>query len=160
MDSENKINPETNEKGIQENDIDEDNNFEKLSSDYIKYDYNYKIIIIGNSGVGKTCLMHRAIYGEFKNTNPTVGFDFSPFVCRYKEKVLKLEIWDTCGQEMYRSLIQAFFTNASLAIIVYGVDELNSFESVNEWIMQCKQKCSPETKLILIGNKSDVEKEK
>ena len=137
-----------------------DNNYEKLPQDYQKSDFNYKIIIIGDSGVGKTCLMNYATKGEFINkVSPTLGFDYNPFVLRYKEKVIKLEIWDTCGQEAYRSLIDGFFNNSSLAIIVYGINDEKTFNSVNGWIRQCKNKCSPETKFVLIGNKADLDKE-
>ena len=134
---------------------------EILPSDYIKYDYNYKVIVIGDSGVGKTSVTYRATKREFlEKISPTLGFEYFPFVLKYKEKVIKLEIWDTCGQESYRSLIKSFFTNSSLAIIVYAIDDLKTFNSVDEWIRQCKTLCSPETKFILIGNKADVEDEK
>ena len=77
-----------------------------------------------------------------------------------QNKVLKLEIWDTCGQEAYRSLIKSFFNNSSLAIIVYAVDNKKSFSSIDEWIRQCRSLCSPETRFFLIGNKNDVDEEK
>ncbi len=134
---------------------------EILPSDYIKYDYNYKVIVIGDSGVGKTSVNYREKKREFlEKISPTLGFEYFPFVLKYKEKVIKLEIWDTCGQESYRSLIKSFFTNSSLAIIVYAIDDLKTFNSVDEWIRQCKTLCSPETKFVLIGNKADVEDEK
>ena len=134
---------------------------EILPSDYIKYDYNYKVIVIGDSGVGKTSVTYRATKREFlEKISPTLGFEYFPFVLKYKEKVIKLEIRDTCGQESYRSLIKSFFTNSSLAIIVYAIDDLKTFNSVDEWIRQCKTLCSPETKFVLIGNKADVEDEK
>ena len=136
-------------------------NLEILPSDYIKYDYNYKVIVIGDSGVGKTSVTYRATKREFlEKISPTLGFEYFPFVLKYKEKVIKLEICDTCGQESYRSLIKSFFTNSSLAIIVYAIDDLKTFNSVDEWIRQCKTLCSPETKFVLIGNKADVEDEK
>ena len=135
--------------------------FEILSSDSAQYDYNYKIIIIGDSGVGKTCLTYRATSGEFREKMAaTIGFEYFPFVVKYQNKVLKLEIWDTCGQEAYRSLIKSFFNNSSLAIIVYAVDNKKSFSSIDEWIRQCRSLCSPETRFFLIGNKNDVEEEK
>ena len=135
--------------------------FEILSLDYPYQDYRYKIIIIGDSGVGKTCLTVKATTGEFSPKNsPTLGFDYSPFLIKYKDTVLKLEIWDTCGQETYRALIKSFFVNSSLAIIVYAIDDINSFNSIEEWVRQCRNECSPETKFILIGNKNDLEKEK
>ena len=135
--------------------------FEILSSDSAQYDYNYKIIIIGDSGVGKTCLTYRATSGEFREKiAATIGFEYFPFVVKYQNKILKLEIWDTCGQEAYRSLIKSFFNNSSLAIIVYAIDNRKTFTSIDEWIRQCKSLCSPDTKFFLIGNKNDVEKEK
>ena len=149
-------NKESNTNNDEDNEENED--YEILSPDYFKYDYNYKIIVIGNSGVGKTCLTYRASTGEFQDkVSPTLGFDYFPFFLRYKDKILKLEIWDTCGQEAYRALIKSFFTNSSLAIIVYAVDDENSFISIEEWVRQCKSNCSPDTKFILIGNKADLE---
>ena len=156
--------PETKEDKPQEENQPENQemgDLEILPSDYIKYDYNYKVIVIGDSGVGKTSVTYRATKREFlEKISPTLGFEYFPFVLKYKEKVIKLEIWDTCGQESYRSLIKSFFTNSSLAIIVYAIDDLKTFNSVDEWIRQCKTLCSPETKFVLIGNKADVEDEK
>ena len=135
--------------------------FEILSADSAQYDYNYKIIIIGDSGVGKTCLTYRATSGEYREKMAaTIGFEYFPFVVKYQNKILKLEIWDTCGQEAYRSLIKSFFNNSSLAIIVYAVDNKKSFTSIDEWIRQCRSLCSPDTRFFLIGNKNDVGNEK
>ena len=146
-------NPEKNEEVIE----DITNDFEILPKDYPKYDYNYKIIIIGNSGVGKTCLTLRASTGEFHEHEPaTLGFEYVTYYIKYQNKVLKLEIWDTCGQEQYRSLVKSFFFNASLAVIAYAIDDKKSFDSINEWVRQCKNTCSPETKFFLIGNKADL----
>ena len=134
--------------------------FEVLSSDTTTYDYNYKLIIIGDSGVGKTCLTYRVTTGEFREKlAATIGFEYFPFIVKYQNKILKLEIWDTCGQEAYRSLIKTFFNNSSLAIIVYAIDNRKSFNSIEEWIRQCKTLCSPDTKFFLIGNKNDVDEE-
>ena len=131
--------------------------FEILSPETLDVDYNYKLIVIGDSGVGKTCLTYRASNGEFQqNMAATIGFEFFPFITKYKNKTIKLEIWDTCGQEAYRSLIKSFFNNSSLAIIVYAVDNERSFKSIDEWIRQCRGLCSPGTRFFLIGNKNDV----
>jgi small GTP-binding protein len=133
------------------------NDFEILPRDYPKFDYNYKIIVIGDSGVGKTCLTLRASTGEFHTQEPpTLGFEYLAYYLKYQNKILKLEIWDTCGQEQYRSLIKSFFSNSSLAIIAYAIDDKKSFDSVDEWVRQCKTACSPETKFFLIGNKADL----
>ena len=133
---------------------------EILPVDTAVYDYNYKLIVIGDSGVGKTCITYKVTTGEFKEKiSPTIGFEYFPFIVRYQNKVLKLEIWDTCGQEAYRSLIKTFFNNSSLAIIVYAVDDRKSFSSIEEWIRQCKSLCTPDTKFFLIGNKNDVDED-
>ena len=144
-----------------EKEKEENEDLQILPSDYVKYDYNYKVIVIGDSGVGKTSVTYRATKREFLEKNaPTLGFEYFPFVIKYNEKVIKLEIWDTCGQESYRSLIKSFFTNSSLAIIVYAIDNRKTFTSIDEWIRQCKSLCAPDTKFFLIGNKNDVEQEK
>ena len=158
---ENKEKDQANDDSEKEKNDEISKDFEILSSDSAQYDYNYKIIIIGDSGVGKTCLTYRATSGEFREKMAaTIGFEYFPFVVKYKNKILKLEIWDTCGQEAYRSLIKSFFNNSSLAIIVYAVDNKKSFSSIDEWIRQCRSLCSPDTRFFLIGNKNDVEEEK
>ena len=158
---ENKEKEQTNDDSEKEKNDEISKDFEILSSDSAQYDYNYKIIIIGDSGVGKTCLTYRATSGEFREKMAaTIGFEYFPFVVKYKNKILKLEIWDTCGQEAYRSLIKSFFNNSSLAIIVYAVDNKKSFSSIDEWIRQCRSLCSPDTRFFLIGNKNDVDEEK
>ena len=135
--------------------------FEVLASDSALYDFNYKIIIIGDSGVGKTCLSYRATQGMFREKlAATIGFEYFPFITKYKDKILKLEIWDTCGQEAYRSLIKSFFNNSSLAIIVYAVDNRKTFNSIEEWIRQCRSLCAPDTRFFLIGNKNDVDEDR
>ena len=132
-----------------------------LASDSALYDFNYKIIIIGDSGVGKTCLSYRATQGTFREKlAATIGFEYFPFITKYKNKILKLEIWDTCGQEAYRSLIKSFFNNSSLAIIVYAIDNKKSFNSIEEWIRQCRSLCAPNTRFFLIGNKNDVDEDR
>ena len=161
QEQEKKEKEQTNDDNEKEKNDEISKDFEILSSDSAQYDYNYKIIIIGDSGVGKTCLTYRATSGEFREKMAaTIGFEYFPFVVKYKNKILKLEIWDTCGQEAYRSLIKSFFNNSSLAIIVYAVDNKKSFSSIDEWIRQCRSLCSPDTRFFLIGNKNDVEEEK
>lgn len=81
-------------------------------------------------GVGKSCLIKKAIKGIFeKNYNTTVGFEFLSLSVKINEKIIKLQVWDTCGQEVFRSLISNFFRNASLAILVYSIDEFFSKEA-------------------------------
>ena len=103
---------------------DDELQYELLKEDYPHYDLSFKIIVIGNAGVGKSCLSMQATKKRFENNYlATVGFEFFVFNMKVGDKVLKLQIWDTCGQEIYRSLITSFYKNSSLAIIVYAIDE-------------------------------------
>ena len=101
-----------------------DDKVEILSEDYSTYDLSFKIIVIGDSGVGKSCLTMRATKNLFdSNYNATVGFEFFTFNARINNQIMKLQVWDTCGQEIYRSLITNFYRNSSLAIMVYSIDK-------------------------------------
>ena len=88
-----------------------------------QYDLSFKIIVIGDSGVGKSSLNTKAIknyFDEFYST--TVGFEFLTQTMKIEDKYVKLQIWDTCGQEIYKSLISSFYRNSSLAMMMYSVD--------------------------------------
>ena len=88
-----------------------------------QYDLSFKIIVIGDSGVGKSSLTTKAIknyFDEFYST--TVGFEFLTQAMKIEDKYVKLQIWDTCGQEIYKSLISSFYRNSSLAMMMYSVD--------------------------------------
>lgn len=87
------------------------------------FDLSFKIIVIGDSGVGKSCLTMKATKNQFEeNSTATVGFEFFSFNLKIDPKIIKLQIWDTCGQEIYRSLICNFYRNSALAIIMYSID--------------------------------------
>jgi small GTP-binding protein len=102
----------------------EDLNYEILPDDYAHYDLSFKLIVIGDSGVGKSCLTLKATKNLFENNySATVGFEYFSFIIKIKDKVLKMQIWDTCGQEIYRSLITNFYRNSSLAVMVYAIDK-------------------------------------
>ena len=131
---------------------------EILDEQHKQYDLNFKIIVIGNVGVGKSCISLKATKGIFlEEYTSTVGFEFYCFNVKINNKIVKLQIWDTCGQEAYRSLIINFYRNASLAIIVYSVDDLNSFNDINIWLKQVKTYGTSSCKIFLIGNKIDSE---
>ena len=89
--------------------------------------------------------------------NNTIGFEFFSFHIKINGKVIKLQIWDTCGQEVYRSLITNFYRNSSLAIIVYSVTDKKSFDDIDIWLKELRNNSSPDVKKFLIGNKIDLE---
>ena len=136
-------------------------NYEILPDDYTQYDLSFKVIVIGDSGVGKSCLTNKATHNIFdENYNATVGFEFFTFNLKLNNKIIKLQIWDTCGQELYRSLITNFYRNSSLAIIVYAVNSQESFNDVEMWLRELRTHSGPDIKVILIGNKIDLESER
>ena len=142
-------------------DLDIDFKYEILPDDFLQYDLSFKIIVIGDSGVGKSCLTNRATTNLFEDTyNATVGFEFLSFNVKINEKVIKLQIWDTCGQELYRSLITNFYRNSSLAIIVYAINFKDSFENIEMWLRELRTHSNPDAKVFLIGNKVDLENER
>ena len=131
-----------------------------VSEEYPNYDINFKIIIIGNSGVGKTCITNNAVTNSFSNEyKSTIGMEIFSLYIKIKNNntILKFQIWDTCGQEIYRSLITNFYRSSSLAILVYSIDQRESFDDLDLWIKELKANNSPDTKLILVGNKLDLE---
>ena len=142
-------------------DLEIDFNYEILPDDFLQYDLSFKIIVIGDSGVGKSCLTNRATTNLFEDTySATVGFEFLSFNVKINEKVVKLQIWDTCGQELYRSLITNFYRNSSLAIIVYAINSKDSFENIEMWLRELRTHSNPDAKVFLIGNKIDLENER
>ena len=135
--------------------------YEVLPDDYTQYDLSFKVIVIGDSGVGKSCLTNKATNNVFEDSyNATVGFEFFTFNIKMFNKIIKLQIWDTCGQELYRSLITNFYRNSSLAIIVYAINSKTSFESIEMWLKELRTHSNPDAKVFLIGNKVDLEKER
>jgi small GTP-binding protein len=128
------------------------------SQDTSQYDLTFKMIVIGDPGVGKSCLTGRAIKDKFDGEYaPTIGFEFLTYTVKIEDKIIKLQVWDTCGQEMYRSLITNFYRNASLAMMVYSIDSRESFIHINTWLKEIRLQSHPDVKIILIGNKNDLE---
>ena len=139
----------------------EDYKIELLPEDYPQYDLSFKLIFIGDSGVGKSCLTTKAVKNNFEEYyQATVGFEFLTFNIKVNDKVCKLQIWDTCGQEIYKSLISNFYRNSSLAIILYAIDNKESFEHAENWLNDLKSQANPDVRIFLVGNKSDLEEER
>ena len=131
---------------------------EILPQDQSQFDLSFKLIIVGDSGVGKSCLIIKAVKNYFEEVYaPTIGFEFLPFNMKIEDQKIKLQIWDTCGQEAYRSLINSFYRSSSLAILVYSIDNPMSFKHLEEWLNDLKAQTAPDIRIFLIGNKVDLE---
>lgn len=139
-------------------DLESNLTYEILPEEYSYYDLTFKLIVIGDSFVGKSCLTNRATKNTFEdNYSATVGFEFVTANIKINDKVCKMQIWDTCGQEVYRSLITSFYRNSSLAVLVYSIDNHESYDNLDLWLKELKTFSSPDAKIFLIGNKADLE---
>ncbi|XP_067026148.1 ras-related protein Rab-3-like [Acropora muricata] len=124
-------------------------------------DESLKILVIGDSDVGKTSLVFRFVDGSFSSQFvPTVGIDFKSKTIVWNDKQIQLQIWDTAGQERYRSITTSYFRGAAGFVIMYDIRNEVSFKGVQEWVSQIKAYSGPEAKKILVGNMTDEEKER
>ena len=131
---------------------------ELLCEDKNEIFYSARIIIIGDQSVGKTNIIYRFSSDKFmEEYNCSIGVDFFTKYLEVDQRKFKLQLWDTAGQENFRSITRAYYKNSACAIIVYDVTEKNSFKSVKEWIVECKNYTNENIILILVGNKKDLE---
>ena len=129
-----------------------------LRKDPKYYDYTVKVILVGDSAVGKTCLVWRGVHGEFKERyDVTVGSEFSTYVCSVNGKVMKMQVWDTCGQEAQRSLARIFYKGSHCVVLVYSIIRPETFAHLENWIHDVKDVVRPDTLLFLVGNMLDEE---
>jgi len=125
----------------------------------LQADKKYKIIWVGDSGVGKTCLLTKALKNFFdQEIKSTLGFEYFNITINLKDKKILLQTWDTCGQESFECIVNIFYKRAKLAILVYSIDDRKSFDRINFWLSEIRLNANENTKLILIGNKNDLEK--
>ena len=136
-------------------------NIEIIPEITTKADLSFKIILIGDMYSGKSSLVSTIVKNTFEPIyNATIGFDTVPLLVKINDTILKLQIWDTCGQEIYKSLIKNFYRESSLVIMVYSINNKESFENISEWLKEIKTSSNSNAKLFLIGNKNDLEKER
>ena len=132
-----------------------------LNENTFNYDIKFKIIIIGESGVGKSSLTLRITKNKYiEDYTPTIGFENCSLYIKINQTIIKLEIWDTCGQETYRSLIKNYYRNASLVIIVYSIDDEKSFNKLNIQLNNIKSFSEGKIIIFLLGNKLDIDEDK
>ncbi|KAJ2725740.1 GTP-binding protein [Coemansia sp. Benny D115] len=122
------------------------------------YDYLMKLLLIGDSGVGKSCLLLRFSDDQFTPSFiTTIGIDFKIRTIEVDGKRIKLQIWDTAGQERFRTITTAYYRGAMGILLVYDVTDERSFNNIDNWHMNVEQHASEGVNKILIGNKCDIE---
>ncbi|KAL3048535.1 hypothetical protein OYC64_007148 [Pagothenia borchgrevinki] len=125
------------------------------------FDFLFKIILIGDSNVGKTCLVQNFKSGIFSEKQQnTIGVDFTVRTVDIDGKKVKMQVWDTAGQERFRTITQSYYRSAHGAIIAYDITRQGTFDSVTHWIKEVEIYGANNVVLVLIGNKCDLEKER
>ena len=130
-------------------------------NDYISegnYNYLLKFIIIGDAAVGKSNLLVRYTSGQFKEEYQlTIGVEFGSNDVIIGDNTYRIQIWDTAGQENFRSITRSYYKNTACAIIVYEISNKKSFENISSWIEECKNTAPKSILMVLVGNKCDLD---
>mmetsp|Transcript_7836 Transcript_7836/g.23667 ORF Transcript_7836/g.23667 Transcript_7836/m.23667 type:complete len:209 (+) Transcript_7836:244-870(+) len=122
-----------------------------------EYDYLFKIVIVGDSGVGKSNLLTRFTRDAFNyDSRTTIGVEFATSIIKIDGKSIKAQIWDTAGQERYRAITKAYYRGAYGALILYDISKRATFESVERWLAELKENSDTNMVIMLVGNKCDL----
>mmetsp|Transcript_43556 Transcript_43556/g.50115 ORF Transcript_43556/g.50115 Transcript_43556/m.50115 type:complete len:199 (+) Transcript_43556:143-739(+) len=122
------------------------------------YDFLFKLLLIGNSGVGKSCILLRYADNAFQeNFFNTIGVDFKIKTIHCEDSTVKLQIWDTAGQERFRTITSSYYRGAHGIVIVYDITDRDSFDNVRQWLQEVERYAQDSVYRLLVGNKSDME---
>jgi Ras-related protein Rab-5C len=120
-----------------------------------------KLVLVGNTNVGKTCIAKVATNGGFADDSvPTLGASYVSKLVRIDNMEVRLQIWDTAGQERYRGMTPMYFRGAHEAVIAYSITDQESFDGVDSWVGSLRENADPEIILFLVGNKCDLEEQR
>merc|ERR1712010_195769 len=122
-----------------------------------EYDYLFKLLLIGDSGVGKSCLLLRFADDTYAESYiSTIGVDFKIRTINLEGKTIKLQIWDTAGQERFRTITSSYYRGAHGIIVVYDITDAESFTNVKQWLNEIDRYANENVNKLLVGNKSDL----
>jgi small GTP-binding protein len=129
-----------------------------MSNEHDDYDYLFKIVLIGDSGVGKSNILSRFTRNEFSvESKSTIGVEFATRSIEIEKKVVKAQIWDTAGQERYRAITSAYYRGAVGALLVYDVTKKETFADVEKWLAELRDHADSKIVIMLTGNKCDLQ---
>ncbi|XP_031617366.1 ras-related protein Rab-14 isoform X2 [Contarinia nasturtii] len=128
-----------------------------MSGGPYNYNFIFKYIIIGDMGVGKSCLLHHFTEKKFMANCPhTIGVEFGTRIIEVAGQKIKLQIWDTAGQERFRAVTRSYYRGAAGALMVYDITRRSTYNHLSSWLTDTKNLTNPNTVIFLIGNKSDL----
>ncbi|XP_034037523.1 ras-related protein Rab-41 isoform X1 [Thalassophryne amazonica] len=117
----------------------------------------FKLVFLGEQSVGKTSLITRFMYDSFDNTyQATIGIDFLSKTMYLEDRTVRLQLWDTAGQERFRSLIPSYIRDSTIAVVVYDITNINSFQQTSKWIDDVRTERGSDVIIMLVGNKTDL----
>ena len=123
-----------------------------------EYEFIFKVLLLGNSNVGKSSLFLRFVDDIWNDTFvPTIGVDFKIKTFEIDSKKIKMQIWDTAGQERFKNIINSYYRGANGILLVYDITDKDSFKNLNNWLIEIERNASKNVLRVLIGNKSDLE---
>ena len=123
----------------------------------VQPDSLFKLLIIGDSGVGKSCFLLQFIDGDFKEDhNVTIGVEYGAKTVSAAGKQIKLQIWDTAGQESFRAITRSFYRNANGVILMYDLTRAESFDDLDDWLREIRLNSDPDVVVFLVGNMLDL----
>ena len=124
----------------------------------MKPDYTFKYIVVGNAFVGKSNIIYRFVQGKFnENYKATINLDFSYKNLKIGDKIYRVQLWDTVGQEEFQSISRGYYKSGVCALVVYDITNRESFNNVSTWVEECKNNGPSTISLVLVGNKIDLE---
>eukprot|EP00048_Salpingoeca_helianthica_P024297 m.31246 g.31246 ORF g.31246 m.31246 type:complete len:211 (+) comp9299_c1_seq1:51-683(+) len=127
-----------------------------MAASSLHFAYLFKIIIVGDSGVGKSSLLMRFTDRRFKEVNTTVGVEFGSRIIDIEGDPVKVHVWDTAGQEAFRSITRSYYRGSAGAIIAFDLTSVETFRSVQSWLKEARDNCQSHLQVILVGCKCDM----
>ena len=128
--------------------------------DLEEYDKSIKVIVLGDSSVGKSSLIHRLIKNEFIDLPATLSLEYHTYIISVNEYSIRMQIWDTAGQEKFDSIVNNYYKSTEVGIFLYSIEKEESFNNIKKWFNDLKENIGENSLNILLGNKSDLEEEK
>jgi small GTP-binding protein len=132
-----------------------------MTANSLIYDKIYKILLLGDSSVGKTCLMSRYVDDKFEQNHiSTIGLDYRLKTMKIGTDNIKIQIWDTAGQDRFKSITRTYYKGANGVLLLYDITSVNSFKNIRNWLHQIRENTDEGLVIVLVGNKSDLEAER